>query len=132
MAERSRLFLITASILFILVGLARGAGGVALLWAGGSSFAEIHAEAFTVRAVGWGLLAVAAALIGAGLTAIARRRFAWPLGLASAVAFPLNGLLNGYLLFGSPRLSGTLVNTVLAALLLVLLAWGRAALLARR
>jgi hypothetical protein len=128
MAERSKVFLRIAGVLFVLLGLAWSVGGVALFSRGSADSPRIVAAASTTRIVAASLLVVGAFLIGSGLAVLLRSRFAWLVGISAAVAFVLDSFVSNYLLYGSLQLPQTLAHTALAALVIYFVSKGREAL----
>jgi hypothetical protein len=128
MNRGSSAFLIAGGILMILLGLARGAGGVTLLAKGQSTLPDIQAAPGTTKVLALVLLLIGAAEIVAGIGVIARKRRFWTFGIIATVAFVLDGAINGWLLFGRPGDRGTIMNVAAAALILLCLLRGRSAL----
>lgn len=121
-------YLIVGGILMIVLGLARGGGGVVLLTRGAVVDPGIHAAGPTVAAVGAILLLLGLALVVAAIGVLRRRRPFWLLGGVCTIAFVVDGAINGYLLYGRPGDKGTVVNLVAAALILGCLLLGKGAL----
>ena len=110
-----------AALLLGIIGAARGLGGIALALHGRAADPAILASPGRVLTLGalltaLGLFGVAC---GAGLWRL--RRAGWIGGVAFAPLFFLDGLLNGWLLFGTPRPIGILANGLAAVILLALL-----------
>ena len=120
----------TGAVSMLLLGLARGLGGALLLARGPDLDPDILAGAAAARAVGLGLLAVAALEIVAAIGVLRRRLWGWRLGIGATLLFVLDGLVNGTVLYGRPGDGGTVANVVAAALILGFLFGGRAALAA--
>jgi len=110
-----------AGVLMILLGLARTAGGVVLLSQGAAADPNIRASDSTCAAVGGFLLALGAGLIVSAVGVLRGRRRAWLLGIIFTVAFVVDGMVNGYLLYGRPGDQGTIVNVIAATLILICL-----------
>ena len=97
-------------VLAILVGVARGIGGLGLIALGGSTSGTM---------VGIGLVIVASWLIVAGICCLVKKTpacYKWL--IAGIVVFWLDGIINGFVLFGRPQLSGQIIN---AAMLLLII-----------
>ncbi|MBC8426589.1 hypothetical protein H8E07_20935 [bacterium] len=124
---RSR-YLIIAGFLMISLGLARGAGGLVLLTQGAAADPNIQATDTAVSTAGVVLLLLGLALIVAAIGVFRRLRPFWLVGLVCTVSFVVDGAINGFVLYGSPRDKGTIVNVVAAALILACLLLGRSAL----
>lgn len=115
--------------LMMFLGLVRAAGGVMLLTSGASIDSRIQANEPTVTLVGAGLLVLGLALVVSAMGVLLRRsRFFWTVGIACTVAFVIDGAINGSLLYGRPGDQGTVVNVILAALILICLKRGASAL----
>ena len=123
-----RRILTLAGVLMILLGLARSAGGIVLLSQGAAADPSIRASDATCAAVGGFLLALGAGLILSAVGVLRRHRRAWLLGIGFTVAFVVDGMVNGYLLYGRPGDQGTVVNVVAATLILICLFAGAKAL----
>ena len=125
MAERSKVFLRIAGVLFVFLGLAWSVGGVALLSNGPEASPRIVAAASTTRIIAASLLVVGAFLIVSGLAVLLRSRLAWLAGISAAVAFVLDSFVSNYVLFGSLQLPQPLAHTAVAALVLYFVSKGR-------
>lgn len=100
--RRRRLLTFIGGILAVLVGILRGIGGLTLVC---SPQSAMH------LGIGLGLLIVSAWLLIAGLGYIIRRDNQWRLWLiVGLILFWIDGLVNGFLLFGSPQISGQIIN----------------------
>ena len=124
----ARVFLISGGILMALLGLLRGAGGVALLARGAAADERIHASGATVLAAGLTLVVLGLALVGAAVGVLRRNRLAWLAGVLLTLAFVMGGVLNGMALYGKPGAGGTVANVAAAALIIGCLWLGRGAL----
>lgn len=111
----------------IVLGIARGGGGIILLGKGAATLEMIQASASTITWVSWGLISLGILTISSGIGVFLRSRLAWLLGVIVTICFVLDGALNGILLFGSLRLGGTIGNIVVAAFILAALWVGRSA-----
>ncbi len=114
--------------LLVLVGAARSLGGIILILHGRAADPAILAGPSTVLLLGAILAAVGVLGILSGIGAWRRNRLAWIGGIGFSLLFVLDGLLNGWLLFGAPRPIGTLSNAIVVAVTLALLVPGRRAL----
>jgi hypothetical protein len=106
----------------VLLGLARGAGGVVLGLQGSGVVDSSRVALPSARLLGAGLVAVAVLAIVAAVRLFRGRPGALPFVLGVLLLFVLDGALNGYLLFGQPGDSGSIVN-IAAALIIGGLAW---------
>lgn len=125
---RQRWFLIIGGILMMLLGLARGAGGLVLLVRGPAADSKIVATSSTAGVLGAMLLVLGLALVAAAIGVLRRQRLYWLIGILCTVLFVVDGAINGALLYGSPGAGGTAVNVLAAALILVCLFVGKTAL----
>ena len=121
-------YLIIGSVLMILLGLARGLGGLALLTQGAAADPNIQATGSAVSTVGVVLLLLGLALVAAAIGVCRRLHSFWLVGVICTVAFVADGAINGYVLYGRPGAQGTIVNVVAAALILTCLLLGKSAL----
>jgi hypothetical protein len=108
----------------VLLGAARGTGGVILLVAGAASI-ETDAPPGAVLVLGGLLLVIGILEIVAAIGVIRLNRSLWLLGIVTTLLFVAGGLVNGWLLFGRPGLGGTMLNAILAAVIIGCLAAGR-------
>lgn len=121
-------YLTAGGILMIIVGLARGAGGAALLARGGAADPAIKAGSATVFGAALSLLLLAMLLVVTGVGVLRRRRASWLVGAVGTVAFVLGGAFNGFALYGRPQVAGTAGNVAAAAMIIMCLMLGRGAL----
>ncbi len=125
---QKQLFLIVGSVLMILLGLARGVGGFVLLTKGAATDPNIQATGSAVSTVGIFLLVLGLALVVAAVGVLRRRYSFWLVGAICTVAFVVDGVINGYVLYGQPGDQGTIVNVIAAAFILACLLFGKDAL----
>jgi len=125
---KERVLLMIGGILLILLGIARGSGGVILLLQGPAADPRIRASHFAVAILGALLAVLGLGLIASGVGVLRRRRRGWVWGVSLVVAFVMDGLANGYVFFGRPGDRGTVANLLAAALILACLYLGRRAL----
>ena len=123
-----RVVLLIGGCLMALLGLARGAGGLALLVRGASVDPKIHAPATAVTVVGLGLVVVGLLLVVAAIGVLRHRRTSWSLGLWSVILFVIGGAVNGTVLYGRPGGQGTIANVVVAGVIAACLHLGKRAL----
>jgi hypothetical protein len=112
----------------VLLGVARGAGGLVLVSRGAAVDSNIQATAAAVTTVGTVLLVLGLVHVVAAVGVFRRLRWAWLLGIISTVAFVIDGAINGSLLYGRPGDRGTVVNVLVAVLITTCLFLGRSAL----
>ncbi len=124
-------WLVIASILMILVGILRGYGGFLLIIRGKmlTTGLEISASGNQTIIAGSGLIIVLILfLISAFFLLKDQSKTGWNTGWFAITFFILDGLLNGYLLFGAPRIQGQLINVIAGILIGISLILGRKAL----
>ena len=108
------LICIIGAIVGVLTGIGRGIGGLTLL---NGSFME--------QILGIGLIIIAIWLIVSGIALIVRqnsKRKKWM--TAGIILFWIDGIVNGFMLFGSPQISGQVINLIISAVVLICL-WMR-------
>lgn len=123
-----RYFLYLAADLMIFVGIFRGIGGVSLLLKGTSvkSNVSISATGSQTLLVGIGLVVVLLFMIAAGVLLMKRRSYKWWIVSWIATAFFLiDGVINGFILFGAPSFQGQIINLVAAMLIFISLVIGK-------
>lgn len=125
---KPRGYLRLGAALLVLLGLARGAGGVVLLVSGAAADSRIAAGAAAVGVAGVLLLLISLALVVAGVGLAKVNRAFWRFGIGSLVAFVIDGAVNGAVLYGRPGVGGTVANVIVAALIALCLLAGRNAL----
>ena len=110
--------------LLLVLGLARGAGGVVLLRGGVSGLdAGVNPEA-PAALLGSGLAVTGTLCVAFGVVIWRGLRNAWAWSLLPLGAFVLGGLVNGFALYGLPRPAGLLGNLAYAGLVVLLLRRG--------
>lgn len=102
------------SVLLIILGLARGAGGLVLTVQGPAAVDSSRVSMATAKLLGLGLLVIGVLAVVAAVGVIRRRPHALGFAITVLFLFLLDGALNGYLLFGHPGDRGTAVNLVAA------------------
>ena len=125
---KRRGFLLTGAVLMILLGVARGSGGAILLLRGPATDSGIRASPSSALFLGMLLLVIALGLVVVAIGVLRGSRRGWLGGAWLVIAFVLDGMLNGYVLYGRPGAGGTLANLAVAALILLCLYFGRGAL----
>jgi uncharacterized membrane protein len=122
---KGRNFLMAGAVLMIVLGLARGAGGLFLLIQGSAADPAIRTSQPSVMFLGTLLAALGLGLITSAVYVIRRSRRGWVWAVWLVVTFVTDGMVNGYVFFGRPGDRGTIVNVLAAALILVCLFFGR-------
>lgn len=125
---QARWYLIAAGALMAALGLVRGAGGLALVLRGPALDPAIRVGAGAAALVGGVLLLLGLLLLVAAIGVLRRARRFWWLGLVATLAFVVDGLINGLVLYGRPGAGGTAANLIAAALIVAGLILGRSAL----
>ncbi len=116
--------LTAGGVLMFLLGLARAAGGAALLLRGAAVDPNVQASNARVAFVGAALALLGAALAVAGVAVLRGSRRAARIGLALVAVFVIDGAINGTLLYGRPLAGGTAANVLAAVVIGALLAAG--------
>lgn len=114
---------IIGTLLAVFVGIGRAYGGFLLI------YSHIYSHAgITELGVGIGLLAVGILLMATGISFLINMSQKNPAPLvfkkiltAGMIAFWIDGIINGFLLFGAPQLSGQILNAALLAVVLLCL-----------
>ncbi len=117
--------ILVGGVLMILLGLARGAGGISLMVQGENTLPNIIASTRTIRALAIGLVLIGLFELISAIGVLLLRRSFWILGIIVTILFVIDGALNGYLLFGKPGDQGTIVNSIVAILIISCLLIGR-------
>lgn len=117
--------ILIGSILMILLGLARGVGGLTLLMQGKSALPNIIASESTIRILAVGLIMIGVLEIISAVGVLRLKRFFWIFGIAVTLAFVIDGAINGYFLFGKSGEGGTIVNSLVAIFIIGCLWIGR-------
>jgi hypothetical protein len=123
-----RYFLYLAADLMIFVGIFRGIGGVSLLLKGASvkTDVSISATGSQTLLVGIGLVVVLFFMIAAGVLLMKHRSYKWwIMSWIATVFFLIDGLINGFILFGAPSFQGQVINIVAALLIFISLVIGK-------
>lgn len=115
---------IVAAVLLLLLALARGAGGLALLSRSEAALSVTNASAHATTWVALGLLAVAILALFSGIWLLLGRAGARAMSVLTLVLFVAGGAANGLVLFGAPKPQGVLLNLAYAALVIYFIAWG--------
>jgi hypothetical protein len=106
-----------AFVLLFALGLVRGIGGILLLT--GKTGLETQ-RGDTIAGVT--LLVVAIVAMAAASGVVRHRPWGVRAGIAACVLFVMGGVLNGFLLFGAPRMAGLVGNLCVAAVIGAVLA----------
>ena len=117
--------LIIAVLLMIILGLARGIGGIILLIQGKSTLSNIKTNETVLiyLAIGLILIGIFEVISAVGIYFL-KRKF-WSLGVFVTVLFVIDGMINGYFLFGKPGDQGTIINLFFAIIIIIFLFKGK-------
>ncbi len=119
--------IIIGAVLMILLGLARGIGGLVLFIQGTNTLPDIIASENVIRILAIGLISIGLLEIISAIGVFRLRHAFRRLGIAVTVAFVIDGAINGYFLFGKPGDLGTIVNSIVAIVIISCLFIGRGA-----
>jgi|SRR5690606_6099522 len=108
----------TATLLVLICGV-RLIGGLAMVLRGAAVSDEVLAGDFSVRALGLLMLVIASVGVWAGIGLFSRPDRWWRLGAWATAVLWADGVLNGFVLFGAPRVGGQVLNAGVATVLLV-------------
>ncbi len=118
---------IIGAVLMILLGLARGSGGLTLLIKGRNTLPNIIAGENIIQILAIGLILIGIFEIISAIGVLYLKRIFWILGIVFTIAFVIDGAINGYFLFGKPRDQGTIVNSIIGIIIISCLLIGRKA-----
>ena len=110
-----------AIILMFLLGALRSAGGVILILNKNLTDSNITASPNAAVVCGIGLLFIGLAEIISAIGIAAGNRSFVTVGILCTVLFVIDGLINGYILYGSPLEAGTIANLAAASVIISLL-----------
>lgn len=113
--------LIIAAILMIILGLARGIGGIILLIEGKSTLSNIKANETVLIFLSIGLIIIGVMEIISAVGIYLLKKKFWLLAIFITVLFVIDGAINGYFLFGKPGDQGTVVNLIAAIIIVTFL-----------
>src|SRR5690606_41927129 len=106
-----------AGLLILICGV-RLFGGVAMLLKGAAVTNEVLAGDLSVRALGLLMMSIAGVGLRAGVGLFTKPERWWRVGVWATIALWVDGLLNGLVLFGAPRVGGQVLNTIVAMVLI--------------
>lgn len=112
-----------AIALMFTLGFLRSAGGIMLIIKKELLDPAIIASSLQAVICGAGLLIIGIAEISAAIGIIAGKRSFIISGIIVTALFVIDGLINGYILYGKPMDGGTIANLVTAAIIISLLAY---------
>jgi len=124
-------YLVIASILMIIVGIFRGIGGLLLIIHGNNvnTGLEISASSNQTTILGIVLIIVLILFLLSGFFLLKdQSKTSWNLSWIAIIFFILGGLLNGFILFGAPKIQGQIINIIVSILIGTNLILGKKAL----
>src|SRR5690554_1448336 len=124
-STRRPISLIIGAVLMILLGLARGIGGIILLIQGKTTLSNIKTDETVLIFLSIGLILIGIFEIISAIGVYFLKRKYWLLGIVVTVLFVIDGAINGYFLFGKPGDQGTVVNLIAAILIITFLLLGK-------
>lgn len=110
-----------AAVLMILLGLLRSTGGAFLLVKKNLADPQISASPGAAVYCGIGLIVIGIAELVSAWGIITGKRSFLYLGILFTLIFVADGMINGYVLYGSPMEKGTIMNITAAALIISLI-----------
>jgi hypothetical protein len=125
---KRRIYITMASVLMILVGILRGIGGIILLINGNNLDVEpkIMASDLISRICGIELITLFFIFLVASLKLLKNKSLSgWNLAWIGLFIFIFGGLINGYLLFGTPFVQDQIINFVASILIATCLIFGK-------
>lgn len=124
-STRRPITLIVGSLLMILLGLARGLGGIVLLLQGKTVLPDIKTNETVLIFLAIGLILIGIFEVISAVGVYFLKRKYWFLGIVITILFVIDGAINGYFLFGKPGDQGTVINAVAAIIIITLLLLGK-------
>ena len=120
-SKKRPISLIIATILMIILGLARGIGGIVLLLQGKSTLPDVKTNETVLIFLAVGLIIIGVMEIITAVGIYLLKKKYWMLGIIITVLFVIDGAINGYFLFGRPGAQGTVVNLIAAIIIIAFL-----------
>lgn len=117
--------IIIGTFLMIILGAARGLGGIFLLIQGKTTFPNIQSSETVLVFLAIGLILIGIFEIISAIGILQLKRKYWLIGIIVTILFVIDGGINGYFLFGKPGEQGTLVNVIAAVIIITLLLMGK-------
>jgi hypothetical protein len=124
-STRKPISLIIGAVLMILLGLARGIGGIILLIQGKATLSNIKTDETVLIFLSIGLILIGIFEIISAVGIYYLKRKYWFLGIVVTVLFVIDGTINGYFLFGKPDDQGTAVNLIAGIIIITFLLLGK-------
>jgi hypothetical protein len=114
---------LAAGALLVVVGLGRGLGGLAMVFGGSGVLGTAAASDAVIRTAGVIAFVLAGCVFVVGVLLVrGGRGRLYGFAAVTVILLLLDGVWNGWLLFGTPRLQGQLANAAVAVIILALLA----------
>ena len=124
-STRKPFSLIIGALLMILLGLARGIGGIILLIQGKTTLPNMNTNETVLIFLSFGLILIGIFEIISAVGIYYLKRKYWFLGIVVTILFVIDGAINGYLLFGKPGDQGTVINLIAAIIIITFLLLGK-------
>jgi len=123
----SRKSIIVGSTLMIILAIARFIGGLVLIIEGTNLELDqrMIASSNEAKMVGIGLILVSIILVRSAIGMLKSNYFYWKIGLFAIILFILDGLINGFILFGQPLEKGTIINITASVIIVLAMLIGR-------
>lgn len=122
---RKPISLLIGAVLMILLGLARGIGGLIILIQGKAALSNIKTDETVLIFLSIGLIVIGVFEIISAVGVYYLKRKYWFLGIVVTLLFVIDGAINGYFLFGKPGDQGTVVNLIVAIIIITFLLLGK-------
>ena len=115
---------VVGGALIVLIGVALAIGGVQLWRGGPTAWPEIIADARIVAQVSGGMLVMAVLMLVSGVAAIGNVPWGRSAGSSATVFLVIAAFWANQALFGDIRMAHTVINVVVAAIIVALLRYG--------
>ena len=125
MKQKKPVVILISVVLMMLLGIARGLGGVVLIINGKEAVPESALSQSVMTVLGILLLVICVLEIVAAVGVYVLNKKMWYAGIITTILFLFDGMLNGYLLYGSPQAPGTAANFVYALIIIAFLLLSR-------
>lgn len=121
-SRRRNMVALAAGALLAVIGLARGLGGLAMVFSGAGVLGTASAPDAVIRIAGVIAFVVSGAVFVAGVMLMrGGRGRLYGFAAVTVIVLFLDAVWNGWLLFGTPRLRGQLANAAVAVIAVALL-----------
>jgi len=109
----------------IILGLARGIGGIILLIQGKSTLPNIKTNETVLIFLAIVLIIIGIFEVISAIGIYYLKKKYWVLGVFVTALFVIDGMINGYFLFGKPGDQGTIINIFVAIVIITFLLIGK-------